>query len=64
MSDRPTTTTTVAAQLAQIRDQVRSLLPEVQGDEPLRRALLHTQSEVERRLKLPAEPTHGRTRQR
>jgi hypothetical protein len=61
MSD-PTTTT--AAQLAALREQVRQVLPAVQSDVALRRALLHAQSAVEARLGLPAEPSHGRTRQR
>lgn len=45
----------INAQLAQIRDQVRAVLPSVQADAPLRRALLHTQSVVEQRLGLPNE---------
>jgi hypothetical protein len=51
VSEQPT----IAAQLAQIREQVRAVLPAVQSDAVLRRALLHAQSAVEARLGLPNE---------
>jgi hypothetical protein len=56
------TTTTTAAQLAQIREQVRQVLPAVQSDAALRRALLHAQSAVEARLGLPSETAKGSRR--
>jgi hypothetical protein len=64
MSDTPSPPTT-HAQLAQIREQLRTVLPAVQGDASLRRALLHAQSAVETRLGLPNEaPKSARTRLR
>jgi hypothetical protein len=58
VSEQPT----IAAQLAQIREQVRQVLPAVQADAALRRALIHTQRAVERRLGLPNETPIGRSR--
>lgn len=63
MSDQ-STTTAIAAQLAALREQVRQVLPAVQGDAALRRALLHAQTAVEQRLNFPSEPGKGCTRQR
>lgn len=54
----------ITAQLAQIREQLRTVLPEVQSDAPLRRALLHAQAAVEQHLGLSREASKGCTRQR
>lgn len=43
------------ARLATIREQLQLVLPDVQTDTALRRALLHAQSAVETRLGLPRE---------
>lgn len=49
------------ARLAAIREQLRQVLPDVQSDPSLRRALMHAQSAVESRLGLPRE-LPGRTK--
>jgi len=54
MSDAPSLPP-IAAQLAQIRDQLVLALPGAQSDAQLRRALLHAQSAIEARLGLPNE---------
>lgn len=45
----------LAAQLAALREQVRQVLPSVQADRALTRALRHAQGAVEDRLGLPRE---------
>jgi hypothetical protein len=50
-----TATPPLNARLAAIREQLRTVLPEVRADLPLQRALRHAQTAVEARLGLPRE---------
>lgn len=59
MSDQPAS---LSAQLAQIRDLTRQVLPSVAADRALTRALRHAQSAVEVRLGLPSEAPKGNRR--